>query len=420
VEIEWLIRLRWLAVLGQLALILVAEGLLASALPLPTLLLVIAVVAVSNAVLWRYRSGVSRKLVGVVVLSDVIALTLLLALTGGAHNPFSLLYIVHVAIAAVLLGERWTWGVALASTALYGVLFFFKADIPELSHHATPMSLEPGHASHHDMGQNAFSLHLQGMWIAFALVAGVIASFFTRLLKSLKLREEALRSSELSLVKYEKLSLVTTLAANAAHELNTPLATIGIAAGEIVAGLDASASVRRDAELITQEVTRCTGILERLRLSAGDVEGEVPQELPAQDLIEELSSRLPSEQRSRLSLARESEDLSLCVPRRPLIEAVFALVRNALEASPHGAVVVSCARKGPQQWLSIRDEGPGIPPSHLAKLGEPFFTTKKVGAGLGLGVFLARAFADRMKGSLTFSSVEGQGTTAFLSLPVVQ
>jgi len=413
VEISWLLQLRWLAIVGQLALILVAERFVSSLL-LGALLLVIAAVAVSNLLLWGIRMQAGRKILGATVLFDVAALTTLLALSGGAGNPFGLLYIVHVAVAAVLLGERWTWVVSVVSTVLYGALFFVKIDIPELSHQ---------HGGSHEMHMggsvDAFSLHLQGMWFAFGLVSIVLASFFTRLLKSLRAREEELKESEVSRLKYERLALVTTLAANAAHELNTPLATIGLAAGEILAGRELPSGIQRDAELIQREVRRCACVLERLRLNAGDVEGEVPQEVSIYDLLEELHERMTEEDRARVRLDDESEDLSALAPRRSLVEALLALIRNALEAAPRSPVILSFSRKGREQSFTVTDAGSGMTPAELAKLGQPFFTTKGDGAGLGLGVFLARAFADRMKGQLDFLSSEKRGTRATLSLPVV-
>jgi len=408
VELSWLIKLRWLAVFGQLLLILLASRALVSSLPFAPLIGTIALIALSNLALQIWKKAVPRSLIGAVILFDICALTALLYFSGGANNPFSFFYVVHVALGAFLLGERWSWFLAALSTLLYGALFFFHTNIPELS----------SHGFHSD---SAFSLHLQGMWIAFALVSAILSFFFTRLLKAISQREEELRQSEVLRLKHERLAAVTALAASAAHELNTPLATIGIAAEEIAHALgrqDLADNIGADAALILREVRRCAGILGRIRNDAGETQADVCREIPTEQIYAEIRDRLAENDRPRFELTVRSKEIAINAPQAPLVEALLALTRNALEASTTSAVTLDCSRIQQRQELRVIDQGKGIPKAVRDQIGEPFFSTKAEGKGLGLGVFLAQAFAERMHGALKIDSEEGSGTIATLQLPV--
>ena len=178
VALRWLARLRWGAVLGQLLAIAVASELTDVALALVPLLSLVALAALSNAgLVWLLGRGVagSRVVVGVLVL-DVLLLTGLLIAAGGSSNPFSIFYFVHVALAGLLLGARGAWFMALFTDLLFGLLFFVPS---------APLE-------EHGMHMQGSSLHLQGMWVAFALGAAFVATFVSGLAKALSGREAEL------------------------------------------------------------------------------------------------------------------------------------------------------------------------------------------------------------------------------------
>ncbi len=407
-QLLWFTKYRRIAVVTQLLLFVLLFNLTRIKLSLWGFgLSVLTSALVSLLVESKIKSFTPRRL-GLLLILDTLLLTAMLYFSGGANNPFSVFFIAQVALAAILIGERWTWILALLSSVFYGALFFFYVEIPVLSSHG-------GHGGH------SFSIHLQGMWVAFAILAATQAFFFTKIVRALKEREMALRELSIRAERSERLASVTALAANAAHELNTPLSSIKLTAGEIVeklnrvSGVDAAKS---DAALILSEVTRCGAILSRLRQEAGDLEGQIKEEIPLEVIGMDLKKRFYGKGAERIQIDESALNLSLRAPKRPLSEALGALVKNGLEAAPAGVVTIFAKRDKLTQEILIKDSGPGINKEILPRIGEPFFTTKEGGRGLGLGVFLARSFIEKLGGELILQSESGSGTSAIMKFPV--
>jgi two-component system sensor histidine kinase RegB len=174
-----------------------------------------------------------------------------------------------------------------------------------------------------------------------------------------------------------------------------------------------------DARLVRGQVERCREILARMRADAGDTGGEAFAPVAVDELMGEIvASAVTKGARVRADVADGLGGARLTVPRRALVQAAHVLVENARQASPADAeVVVALARDGAFLRLDVRDRGGGIAPDVLPRVGEPFFTTKPAGQGMGLGVFLARSIAERLGGGLSYDSAPGRGTTATLSIP---
>ena len=206
ISLDWLIRLRWGAAAGQLLTIGAAQALFGG-LPLPRLLALVAVSIASNAVLalGRRRLADPRTLCGGALTLDTLLLTGLLLASGGASNPFSVLYLVYIALAAVVLRARWTWFLAGLSVVCYGLLF----------------AAGRGASAHAAHGADDLGAHLQGMWVAFTVAAVLTAYFVVKLSTALERREEAMAEMRDRAARHERLAAVTTLAAGAAHELGT-------------------------------------------------------------------------------------------------------------------------------------------------------------------------------------------------------
>lgn len=402
--LPWIVRLRWVAAAGQVCAILVARVVLGLDLPVGWMLLVATATAASNGGLARFLPRLSRRPVptvaGVLAL-DVGLLTALLALSGGPANPFSVLYLVPVALAAVVLGIRPALGIAMLSAFGYAALF------------ALPGRAGLEHAMH---GPGAMTRHLAGMWIATAAAAGIIGVFVAQIVAALRRREEQVRALERAAARTEKLLSLSTLAAGAAHELATPLGTIAVAAGELVrrpqpGGADARAD--GDARLILEEVARCREILSRMQSGAGEAVGEGPESVGIADLLASVRDALRPAERSRLLIEPAPEAAMLRVPRRAIIQSLVSLVRNALSATPeHENVVLRAACSADRVGFEVVDPGSGMEPRVLERAGEPFFTTRAPGEGMGLGIFLARAVAEQLGGTLSLESEPGRGTRA--------
>lgn len=405
ISLDWLIRLRWGAVVGQLLTVAAARVLLGGEVPLARLLSIVAVLAASNAALAAVRGRVSTPaaLCGTALTLDTLLLSGLLHATGGPYNPFGVLYLVHITLAAVVLGARWTWFLAALSVGCYGLLFFFHRRVEHLDH-----------------GGPEMNLHLQGMWVAFTVAALLTAYFVVKLSSALERRDAAIADMRERAARSERLAAVTTLAAGAAHELGTPLATIAVAAKELERRVRTLPSAQaellvEDAALIRSELDRCRAILNRLGADSGQPPGEVPVELSLPALASAVADLFPAAQRGRLEVA-STEGASARLPRAAFLQVAQSLVRNALDAST-GAVTLRLEVEQAALRMLVRDRGAGMPPEVLARVGEPFFSTKGPGAGLGLGVFIARSLADQMGGRLAFESAPGSGTTVRVEIP---
>lgn len=401
-------RLRWWALVGQAATIAVTLALLDVSLPLLSLALIMAATAVTNVILVRRRrQAVTPALVPAVLVFDTLSLTGLLYFTGGPSNPFSVLYLVHVTLAAVVSGMRWTSALVALSAVCYALLFFTHVPVPILSH------------VHHQPGGRP-SPHLWGMWVAFAITATLIAYFVTHIAASLREREARLTDAERLAAQHERLASLTTLAAGAAHELGTPLGTIAVAAKELERALARSgvdASLVDDARLIRAEAGRCRDVLREMSGRSGESEGELPEPTLLAAVLDDVQRRIGPPERARLKLDSPALRSAVLVPGRGLAQVLTSLVRNGLDAGS-GGVALTAEAEGSRVRFVVEDGGSGMPPDILRRLGEPFFTTKAPGSGMGLGVFLARSFAERWGGQLTFASDAGVGTRAVLELPL--
>ncbi len=404
----WLVRLRWVAVLGQAATVIVVRY-TGMEFDVGRLYALVGLALGSNVAcaLWLRRGpNVREWMLAAIMAFDFIVLTALLHASGGPSNPFTVLFLVHIALAAVVLKATYAWSLAAMAMGCFFALFVLPGNSPDMAMHH--------HAGHHQ--HSAMTLHLQGMWVAFAIAAAVIAYFVTRVTRDLEVSRNEAAIARTRALRSERLASLATLAAGAAHELATPLSTIAVAAKELERELalhPAAKDSTDDARLIREEVQRCRRILDQMASDAGESAGEAFRSVSPAELLQEATLDLA--ELSRVSVAIDTQT-HIRVPLRALGRALRGLVRNALQAS---SAPVQVRASGAAQTLviEIEDSGSGMPPDLLAKVGEPFFTTKEPGHGMGLGVFLARALCERLGGSLEFSSKPGQGTLARVLLP---
>ncbi|MFM2420540.1 MAG: hypothetical protein RL385_5263 [Pseudomonadota bacterium] len=411
-NLAWLVRLRWLALLAQAGAVLLLPRLFGVSVNTWPLVYVIVGTAFSNVALiaWLRRTPqVHEWMLASVMALDFALLTALLQLSGGASNPFTVLYLVHIALAAVVLHTRYAWFLsALASACFFALFLLQSGEAPD------PMA---GHHHHHQMaGDGEMSMHLRGMWVAFAVAASAIAYFVTRVTKDLDEQRLLAAEAHTRALRSEKLASLATLAAGAAHELSTPLGTIAIVAKELERNLGKSlgeeAESVADARLIREEVERCKHILRQMASDAGESAGEAFADTPLTAMCARALEGVADAGRVTLELP----DLAVHMPPRAFAGAFRGLIRNALQASTD-VVNVRAQKHGTELWLEVVDRGEGMPADVLSHVGEPFFTTKETGRGMGLGVFLARALTERLGGTLELSSEIGKGTRARVVLP---
>ncbi len=405
----WLVRLRWVVVFSQAATVIVVRY-LGMEVDTHRLASLVGLVFASNiaCALWLRRGAEVREwMLAAVMAFDFVELTALLHASGGPSNPFTVLFLVNIALAAVVLKPTYAWSLATMAMGCFFALFVLPSDDASAAmHHAM------GH-HHHD---SAMALHLQGMWVAFAVAAAVIAYFVTRVTRDLEIQRSEVALARTRALRSERLASLATLAAGAAHELATPLSTIAVAAKELERDLSTRPDMQDstdDARLIRDEVQRCRRILDQMASDAGESAGEAFHSVSAEQLIQEATFELTNLERVRVRIEATKP---VRVPLRALGRALRGLVRNALQASTE-SVEVRARESGEALLIEIEDRGNGMSADLLAKVGEPFFTTKEPGKGMGLGVFLARALCERLGGSLELSSKPGQGTLARVVLP---
>ncbi|HZK82235.1 MAG TPA: ATP-binding protein [Humisphaera sp.] len=397
-----LTRLRWLAVIGQVTATAVAVGPMRLRLPLTPIFAVILVTAVSNGFLQlgNYLRKTPGWLVQAILLLDVLLLTSLLFLTGGPQNPFAALYLVHVAMAVLVLGKFSTWIVVGTVAACYGTIL--RWHLPLDGNAALPAWM-----------------FATGNWVALVLVSVLIAAFIGRVTRALRQREFELAGVRDRSVKNEQLAALTTLAAGAAHELNTPLGTIALVARELELACDRDGddSMQDDARLIRREVDRCRDILSRMRLDLGeDFSSRSPVRLG--DLGDRLRENFDDHHRDRLTINRTPDAEFALAPSRALEQSLLVLLRNAFDASPADRpVTLDISRRDGQLRFEVRDKGCGMSDEMLRRAGEPFFTTKDPGKGMGLGLFLVRLVAEQSGANFSINSRLGEGTSCVLELP---
>ena len=398
-----LVQVRWVAVAGQFAATVAAWAL--GEPPTLALLGVAAITAATNVAAPRLEAFFRRPgLPGTLLLLDLFLLTLLLFLTGGAANPFSIFYLVYIALAAVVLSARWTAALAISAVLLYGILF--------------TLGTANGQGPAHD---HNFDAHLRGMWVAFVLSAGLVSFFVIRLRSTIEQRERDLAAERTRAVRNEKLAAMVTLAAGAAHELATPLGTIALVAGEL--GNEISRAdetlIAADLRLIRSEVGRCRAILDDLSAGVGEAPGERPARERVGAIVDTCLQALSLEDAARVAVSIEPLDATVFVPPRALRRCLGSLIRNAFDASGPGAGIEIQARPaGDFMNIAVRDSGVGMSAVELAKAGEPFWTTKTPGRGMGLGLFLVRATLEQIGGRFDLQAAPARGATATMSLPV--
>jgi two-component system sensor histidine kinase RegB len=429
---RWLLKLRWVAVVGQVATIAAAIWLFQIQIPMASAMsAVIAVTLVSNLLLtflfgrWHqveeqfddFESRLPWNLVlGLVLILDMLSLTALLFTTGGPNNPFFLFFFVNLSLSALLLNRNWAWAITGLTVCCFSFLLYEHFPVQQLN-----MGLEP------IRGNAAASLIHMGLLASFTACSSVIVYFMTRLTDELREQQVQIRAAQQLQSNSEKIEALGTLAAGTAHELATPLSTIAIVAKDVEQAFEkhppnfpGAEDVIEDVHLIRSQLDRCRKIIDRMQSHAGESIGESIQATSVKDISEIMLDGLIEHDRDRvkLSLPQEAGAAILAVPRDALSQAMRALVQNAIDADPSGKPVQIDVshQKDFWQW-SIVDQGSGMSDDQLKRVSEPFFTTKPPGKGMGLGVFLAKNVVGRLGGTIEFETRPNLGTTVRVSLP---
>jgi two-component system sensor histidine kinase RegB len=423
INARWLLRLRWVAVVGQLTTIGAVAGWLQADLSMIPLLSIVAFTAGSNLAFatWlaiqqrRRQPGTSAEwdhlVIAAILAIDLVSLTGLLYFCGGPSNPFAVFYFVNLSLAAVILPTRWSGGLAALAMAGFAALLVRHVPLPALERTLSPDSLFPTR-----------TYQQVGLGVALGACALVVIYFITRVTRELRQREIQLREAEQRRARSERLEALATLAAGAGHELASPLSTIAVIATDLakhLEGTNAPASVLEDVSLIRSELDQCRRILDGMASSAGQASGEIMQPVAISALVREVVDAIRRREQVQVKIAADVQNCHVFVPLTATAQALRGIVRNALDVSSFGEPVeLLSSRDDHTVKIIVRDRGPGMTDDVLKRAGDPFFTTKEPGKGMGLGLFLARNVIERIGGNMLIHSLPGKGTTVSIELPL--
>ena len=396
VRLDTILRLRWLAALGQLAAIFVVAQGLEFDLPIVPCLIVVSLSALLNLALQMAFNPMQRlepNYAAALLALNIVELAALLFFTGGLQNPFSFLLLAPVLISATALPVRLTIGLGMLAVACASALVFYYLPLPWDGE--DPLILPP--------------IYLFGVWLSIVVAIGVTSLYAFQVTEEARQLSDALAATELVLAREQHLTQLDGLAAAAAHELGTPLSTIVLISKELERVLQDNSPLAADITTLREQAQRCRDILAKItQLSSS---GAPFDRMKLSTLIEEVVA--PHRDfgvaiKVRIAVAGASEPVGTRNPA--ILYGVGNILENAVDFA-HNAVEVNAWWNNDTVEIIISDDGPGFAPDILKRIGEPYLSRRRGGddaqsehRGLGLGVFIARTLLERTGAKVSFSN----------------
>ena len=407
VRLRTLTTLRWLAVIGQSAAVAVAVLSFDLALPIEPCVLVIASSVVFNIVSMQVFSPGARlndRAATISMMFDLAQVAALLFLSGGLSNPFAMLILGPVIISASTLTLR--SALLIAVSALVLVAAMVRWSIPLTFANGRVFQPEP--------------LYIFGIWAALTISILFMTFYARRVTVETYRMTRALRAAETALAREQRLTAIGGLAAAAAHELGTPLATIKLVSGELADELRNNPDLKEDAELIRQQADRCRDILSDL--SQGGRSDEHVRRVPISSLVTE-AAEPHSDRGAHIIIRLDGRALADTKPqpivyrRAEIVHGLRNLIQNAVDFA-ETTIWVDITTTETVLRIAIGDDGPGYPDDLIEKLGDPYISSRsrKISAaradrsndytGMGLGLFIAKTLLERSGGRVSFATAE--------------
>ncbi len=403
-----LVRLRWIAAGGQIAAIVVARYVLHIGFPTAAAALCVAMLLGFNAVLRLKFSPATRleeKATTLILAFDIGQLGLMLFLTGGLSNPFAVLLIAPTMISAV--SQSWLETCKLLAFAIFSACV--------LAVWRVPLALPNGTLVNPPLIETAGSL------LAIVVSAVFVAFYGGQVAKEARQLGEALAATDLILTRAQHLSQLDGLAAAAAHELGTPLATLTVVVHELANSREVAALCGEDLALAKQELARCRAILGQLSL-AKSVDGQPFDQVELDGLLEEVAGPHRLQGVDIEVTAHGPEPRPACARNPALLFGLRNLVENAV-AFAYARVRIEATWTRDKVEVAIEDDGPGFPPAVRQRLGEPYISDRSAArradaeGGLGLGLFISKALLERTGAELKIGNPQGGGARAVVAWP---
>jgi two-component system sensor histidine kinase RegB len=338
------------------------------------------------------------------LLGDITALTVLFYFTGGYSNPLVWMYLLPLTVAAVALNRGYAWLLAAVAIVCYTTLVFYYV----------PLS----HLHMHTIAGKSLDIHLIGMWLGFVLSAGIIAFFVTRIGQNLRDYDNMLAHIREKSLESERMLALGTLAASAAHELGTPLATMAVINTELTQELSMHPEAVAQLDIMRTQILRCKEILSSITQNAGKSRAEAGNGLALDEYLSDVIQRWRDTRPATelvVNIAK-SNNIPIIFTDRTLSQALQNLLDNAAESSPE-RVLFDASWNDNALYINIRDFGNGLSAEVKQQLGKPFFSSK-ISKGMGLGVFLTQSILARYEGTLDLSNHADGGVLACVYLPL--
>jgi len=403
ISLRTLVPIRWVAIAGQALTILIVHFGLGFSLPLVPALGVVGGSVLLNVVLILLRQVAARlgeRDAALCLGYDILQLAILLHLTGGLQNPFSILILAPVTVAATILSRR--------PVIVLSVLAVASISVLALWHEPLPWRTEP----------LVFPAELVlGIWVALVLATVFIGGYTWSVAQEAGRLRDAMTATQLALAREQRVSAVGALAAAAAHELGSPLATIAVVAKELVRDLPDDSPHAEDAALLLSQSERCRTILAELAQQPEDDGGSPYTRLPISALVE-AAGALHQDQGVKLIFATAGQP----APEEPLVRrspeimhGLNNLVQNAVQFARREVSVTTFWDRN-TVTVEVVDDGPGFPLHLLGRLGEPYISTRAGAADhMGLGIFIAQSLLERSGARLVFDNLPDGGAHVAIS-----
>jgi len=377
-------------------------------LPLTPLLMEFIALSAFNVYVWlrlKCYDGASDNEIFKHLFVDVAALTVVLYFTGGASNPFITLFIFPLIISVTVMPARFSWMFAAITFIAYTFLMFQY------------QPLEMMHAEH-NMGSE-FNTHIMGMWMAFALSAGLVAHFVAKMGNTIRLQQNLLVKANEDALRDRQIIELGTLAASTAHELGTPLGTMNLLVTELKKDIrNVPDQVTKDLDSLKCQIDRCKDALSNLSASAGAINISEGTITSVEDYLKNVMVTWQAVRPEvELQTSWNGTDIHANIlDDRTLTQAIMNILDNAADVSPLD-IEWDADWDAKQLVMEIRDRGHGLSEDIKHKLGKSPVSQKE--QGLGLGLFLSHTIIERFGGSVNLSNREGGGMTTRIIVPLV-
>lgn len=391
-RLKTLINVRWLAIFGQAVTIFWVWKLLEFNFePAFCFALVLVSVFVNLFLAFRYPASqrLSSKAAIVLLAYDILQLAGLLFLTGGLQNPFSILILVPVVISATTLSIRYTLFLAGLAIVCASFLAFYHLALPWRE----------------DVQLILPNIYIGGMWVAILSSLAFTSIYAFRVADEARKLSDALTATELVLQREQYLSNLDGLAAAAAHELGTPLATIALVSKEMTRELEKGSDMFEDAQLLRSQAERCRDILQKLTSLSTQGDRHIGT-MPFAAFLEEIAEPHRNFGVSINIKKPSSKKIPDCIRNPGILYGLGNIVENAVDYADE-KVLLETDWDEENIWVKVIDDGLGFDDEIMARIGDPFVTRRSKstqGGGLGLGLFIAKTLLERSGASLDFSN----------------